>query len=391
MTEGRDDRMKFLHTGDLHIGKTVNDFSMIEDQKQILRQIAETAKTEQADAIVIAGDIYDRAIPPSEAVVLFDDFLTDMVKAGITVLMVSGNHDSPERVGFAEGILKKQGIHIAGVYKEELKEVTLQDAYGEVTFVLMPFVKPATVGAKNSGEAVEKMLQQSKEPQQPMQQSENNKRTVLVTHYFVTNKGKEPELSEGETTVHVGGLDNVEASLFEDFDYVALGHIHKPQQIGEREVYYAGAPLAYSFSEAGGVKAVNLVELEEKGKISVKKIPLKPLHEMRRIRGRIEELMKPEIAEAADREDYIQAELTNEEELIDPIGTLRTVYPNIMQIVLTKNELKENDAYVSRLKEKRKSIVELFEGFYEMIREEKPDEERMRVIREAAEEAEEEK
>lgn len=401
--------MKFLHTGDLHIGKVVNDFSMLEDQGYILKQIRELAVREKADALVIAGDIYDRAIPPADAVVLLDDFLTDMVKTGIPVLMVSGNHDSPERVGFAGAILEGQGLHIAGIYEDRLKEVTLKDKYGKVTFVLMPYVKPAAAGAKNCGEAVEKMLygQEAAKCMRCAEAAENVEHTetvksagsagnrkcgadrrVLVTHYFVTDHGREPELSEGETTIHVGGLDNVEASLFDGFDYVALGHIHKPQRIGQGQVYYAGAPLAYSFSETGQEKYVNLVELGEKGEAKVKKLQLQPLHGIRRIKGRLEELMQPDIVEAADNQDYIQAELTNEEELIDPIGTLRTVYPNIMQIVLTKNEKKDQAGYVSRLQEKRKSIPELFEGFYQMIREEAPDEERKKIIEETAKQAE---
>ena len=372
--------MKFLHTGDLHIGKMVNDFSMLEDQRYILKQICEMACREKVDALVLAGDIYDRAIPPAEAVVVLNDFLNAMTEAGIPVLMISGNHDSPERVGFADAILEKQGIHISGVYRETLKQVTLQDAYGEVTFVLMPFVKPAVVEAKSSAEAVTKMLSS-------LETCTADKRCVLITHYFVTDHGREPELSDAETTIHVGGLDHVEASLFEDFDYVALGHIHKPQRIGTGQVYYAGASLAYSFSEAGQTKYVNLVELREKGQVSVERMPLKPLHEMRKIKGQIEELIKPEIVKAADCRDYIQAQLTNEEELIDPIGTLRSVYPNMMQIVLTKNERKAGPEYVSRMEEKRKSIPELFKSFYEMIRAEEPDEERMALIEAAAKEA----
>lgn len=372
--------MKLLHTGDLHIGKTVNGFSMMEDQRHILRQIYEISCGEKADALILAGDIYDRAIPPAEAVVLLDQFLTDMAAAGIPVFLISGNHDSPERLGFAGKLLEDKGIHIAGIYENGLKEVKVADHYGEVTFVLMPFVRPAAVGAKSSGEAVGHMLSK---------RVKGKGRSVLITHYFVTDMGREPELSDGETTVHVGGLDNVEASLFDGFDYVALGHIHKPQRIGQREIYYAGAPLAYSFSEAGQEKSVNLVELKRKGEMAVRRIPLKPLHEMRRIRGRLEELMRPEIVAAGDADDYIRAELTDEEELVDPIGTLRSVYPNIMQIVLMKNEEKENMVYTTRLQERRKSIPELFQDFYEMIRGEKPDEERMEAVRAAAEKAEE--
>ena len=392
--------MKFVHTGDLHIGKIVNGFSMIEDQRYILKQVYEISRREKADALVLAGDIYDRAIPPADAVVLFNDFLTDMVRTGIPVLMISGNHDSPERLGFADAILEEEGIYIAGVYKEELKKVEIADTYGNVSFVLMPFVKPASVGAKTSGEAVGNMLSMEKGRKEDnidkddMDKDNKNKegedgiRRVLVTHYFVTDQGREPELSDGETTIHVGGLDNVEASLFDGFDYVALGHIHKPQKIGEREVYYAGAPLAYSFSEAGQEKGINLVEMGKKGEVTMRRIPLKPLHEMRRIRGKLQELMQPEVVEAAQAEDYIRAELTDEEELIDPIGTLRSVYPNVMQILLTKNERKENMDYISRPEEKKKSIPQLFLGFYEMIRGEKPDEGRMKVVEEAAKEAE---
>lgn len=371
--------MRFLHTGDLHIGKVVNDFSMIQDQRYILQQITDIAKREKADGLIIAGDIYDRAIPPAEAVLLFNDFLTDMVREEIPVLMVSGNHDSPERVGFAGEILKGQGVYIAGMYEQELMKVTLDDKHGKVTFVLMPFVKPAAVGAGSSSEAVEKMLKDVEK---------SGERNVLVTHYFVTDNGREPELSDGETTINVGGLDNVEASLFDGFNYTALGHIHRPQKIGKGEVYYGGAPLAYSFSETGQVKYVNIVDLDKEGKAVVRQEALKPLHEMRRIKGRLEELMRPEIVAAADCNDYIQAEITNEEELIDPIGTLRTVYPNIMQIVLAKNEQRMEPEYISRLEEKRKSIPQLFKSFYELVREECPDEERMKVIREAAAEAE---
>lgn len=375
--------MRFLHTGDLHIGKSVNEFSMIEDQRYILKQITELAEKEGAEAVVIAGDVYDRAIPPAEAVTLLDEFLLGLQRLNIKVIFISGNHDSPERIGFAEELLQESGIYIAGVYKEGLKEVTLTDGEGRVTFVLMPFVKPAVVGAKTSGEAAAFMLEQWRSSHH----ADKEERLVLVTHYFVTNDGKEPELSDGETTVNVGGLDNVELSVLEGFDYVALGHIHRPQQIGSGQVYYAGAPLGYSFSEAGQKKYVNLVELSA-SEVSVSRLPLSPLHQMRRIRGKLEMLITDEVAEAADRFDYIQATLTNEEELIDPIGTLRSVYPNIMQIMLAKNEAGDQGGYTAGAEEKRKSIPEFFEEFYLLVRGEEPDEERKAVIAEAAKEAE---
>lgn len=387
--------MKFLHTADLHIGKRIFELSLIEDQKHILSQICEIAQKEKVDAVLIAGDVYDRAVPSTEAVELLDDFLTRLQAAGIPVIMISGNHDSPERVSFADAILEKQGIYIAGSYQEELKTVTLEDEFGPVTFVCMPFVKPAVVGAAGSmegesvrlttgAEAVEYMLSRT-----PMTLS-LHQRYVLLTHYFVVgDNGEVPELSDSETDVNVGGLDSVSASCFSNFCYVALGHIHKPQHIGSGEIYYSGAPLKYSFSEARGDKSVNVVELGERGQVTVRKEVLKPLHEMRCIKGRLADLMSPEVIAqiGCGKEDYIQATLTDRAELIDPIGTLRSVYPNVLQILLEKNMVaEENDAvYESKLISTRKGTTELFAEFYEMLKGEALDEKRKAVVEEIAE------
>ena len=393
--------MKFLHTADLHIGKKIFELSLIEDQKYILKQIQDIAVEEQVNAVVIAGDVYDRAVPSTEAVSLLDDFLTGLQEKGIPVIMISGNHDSPERVAFADAILEKQGLYIAGNYQQPLKTVVLEDEYGPVHFVCMPFVKPAVVGAANSAEAVEHMLSAL-----PMTLS-MRQRYVLVTHYFVTGEnGETPELSDSETDVNVGGLDNVPASYFVNFCYVALGHIHKPQHIGERHVYYSGSPLKYSFSEAKGEKYVNIVELNESGVESVSGRVLKPLREMRCIKGKLNDLMSPEavaensVASHRDEEgrnastgleDYLQVTLTDREELIDPIGTLRSVYPNVLQLLLEKNlSLEGNEAvYESRLRGARKSTAELFGEFYEMLKGEPLDERRREVVQEVAEEVEE--
>ena len=295
--------MKLLHTADLHIGKKIFELSLIEDQKYILNQIYDIACREQVDAVLIAGDVYDRAVPSTEAVELLDDFLTRFQMAEIPVIMISGNHDSPERVSFANAILEKQGLYIAGSYQEPLKTVVLEDAYGPVHFVCMPFVKPAVVGGTSSAEAVEMMLSKL-----PMTLS-MNQRYVLLTHYFVTGEnGESPELSDSETDVNVGGLDSVPASYFSNFCYVALGHIHKPQHIGKSEVYYSGSPLKYSFSEARGDKSVNIVELGERGQVNVRREKLTPLREMRCIKGKLAELMSPEVvAQVGDGlEDYIR-------------------------------------------------------------------------------------
>lgn len=378
--------MKFLHTADLHIGKKIFEMSLIEDQKYILSQIYDIARKEEVDAVLIAGDVYDRAVPSTEAVALLDDFLTRLQQVGIPVIMISGNHDSPERVSFADAILEKQGIYIAGNYQESLKTVTLEDSYGPVTFVCMPFVKPAVTGGSSSAEAVEHMLSQL-----PMTLS-LNQRYVLLAHYFVTGEnGEVPELSDSETDVNVGGLDSVPVSLFANFCYVALGHIHKPQHIGKGNVYYSGAPLKYSFSEAKGDKVVNIVELGEPGNINIRKQILKPLREMRCIKGRLSDLMRAEVVEQVGdgRNDYIQATLTDTEELIDPIGTLRSVYPNVLQILLEKNlkAMEISTEYESRIQGVQKSTAELFAEFYEMLKGEPLDERRRLVVEEIAEEA----
>lgn len=378
--------MKLLHTADLHIGKKVHELSMIEDQKYILNQIYEIAVKEQVDALLIAGDIYDRAVPPTEAVALLDDFLTRFIEAEIPVIMISGNHDSPERVAFADRILEKKGLYIAGNYCRPLKTVTLEDEYGPVTFVCMPFVKPAVTGNTTSEQAVTQMLSEL-----PMSM-DGNHRHVLITHFFVTGEqGETPELSDSESDVNVGGLDNVSAGLFKAFDYVAMGHIHRPQHIGQGNVYYAGAPLKYSFSEALNEKSVNLVELGEQGTVRVRKIPLKPLREMRCVKGTLQNLMDKELlAELGEaKEDYIQATLTDTEELIDPIGTLRSVYPNVLQILLEKNQVSENIEYESRIHSVKKSTAQLFGEFYEMLKGEPLDEKRLAVVEEVALEAEE--
>lgn len=378
--------MNFLHIADLHIGKVVNDFSMLEDQKFILEQIAGMAEANQVRLVVIAGDVYDRAIPPAEAVTLFDDFLTKLAQAGIQVAMISGNHDSPERLCFGESLLSRQGVHIAGMQKESLKRVVFKEPEGETEFVLMPFLKPAQVGMKTSSEAVEMLLCRYWEEEKAKKQNQKNR--ILVTHFFVTDAGREPELSESETTVHVGGLDNVDAALFKGFDYVALGHIHKPQQIGGHPIWYAGSPLKYSFGEVNQTKNALLVTLDKEGLKEVKGLPLRPLREMRKIKGTLKELLEEDFKGAEDWQDYIQAVLTDKGELIDPIGTLRGRYPNIMQIVREetgKGSVSEETSQ-SRALIKQRNPLALFEAFYQEVREQELSEEGKKVIREIVQE-----
>lgn len=368
--------MKFLHTGDLHLGKTLHEFSLIEDQRMILNQMISLAVREQVDAVVLAGDIYDRSIPPAEAVLLLDDFLTGLTGKGIPVMIVAGNHDSGDRLLFAARLLEKQGITIAGDPLEP-KQVNFHDEYGDVRFTLLPFLKPAVFGERTASAAAASALAL-------MGGEKPELREVCVTHLFVTDGERPPELSDSESFVSVGGLDSVEAGILENFDYVALGHIHKAQQIGSRPIYYSGSPLAYSFSEAGKQKTVNLVTLREKGNCLVVKAPLYPLHEMRRIRGALWDLVKDEVTSIADSADYLEVTLTDEEELVDPIGVLREAYPNVMQLIMAKYEPQKEGGGPEEMLRSRQSVSpeDFFHEFYEYVTGREMTEDRKRVIAE---------
>lgn len=379
--------MKFLHTGDLHIGKRIYETDLNRDQKNMLEQIFLIAEEEKVDAVLIAGDVYDRSVPATEAVGLLDDFLTGFARIGMPVVMISGNHDSAERVSFADKILEKQGLYIAGSYEEKLRRVEFEDPYGTVCVVCMPFIKPAQAGGRNCTEAVANILEKEQID------FADGKRYVLLAHYFVTGEnGQMPELANSESGVDVGGIDNVPADLLQGFSYVALGHIHKSQHVGNGPIYYAGAPMKYDFSEANTTKTVNIVSLAGDGSIQIKKRQIFPYHDMRCIKGRLQDLMQEQIVQADGTSslDYIQATLTDREELIDPIGTLRSVYPNTLQILIEKNYSAEEENYESRLQGKLKNIQELFGDFYEMLTGEPLEDKQRMLVEEVAKLAEEE-
>ena len=375
--------MRILHTGDLHIGKTVNNFNMLEDQKYVLTQMVEYVREKKAQVFIIAGDVYDRAIPTAEAVSVFDEFIEKLHETGVIILCISGNHDSPERLSFAQEILEKKGVHFAGVYRGECKQVRIMDESGPVVFTLMPFVKPALISENTSDMAVRHMLTDTVQ--------DENLRRVLVTHYFVTNAGVQPELSDSETHVLVGGLDNVDCSLFAGFHYTALGHIHKPQRMDKDNplhgpVVYAGSPLAYSFSECGQQKGIVYIELDADGEARIENLPLTPLHKMRKLKGDLTNLVDPMVVGMEPCEDCLQITLTDDEELIDPIGTLRRVYPNVMQLLFEKREKEVVGEVMSQNDIEDKPIAELFADFYELLRGQRPDEAREKVIKEVIEE-----
>ena len=358
--------MKILHTADLHIGKIVNEFSMIEDQRHILKQIIEIAVEKKVEVVIVAGDIYDRAIPSVEGVELLDEFYTQLLQYGIRVLAISGNHDSPERISFASKILREQGLHICGDYQGRLKKIVLEDEYGEVIFHFFPFIKTATASVYLEKKAVtvqqmaEEILEKDKE------ELDLEKRNVCISHYFVLHGNeKAEEILEREESV--GGIDGIEASLFEDYDYVALGHIHGDSYMGRETIAYSGSPLKYSFSEVNQKKSVRIIELKEKGNIEIERCFLKPLHDMRVIRGELKELMKPEVVQAADASDYICAMLTDKDDLLNPMDTIRSVYPNTMQVIVEKYQKEYLPEELTVLDTREKDLFTNYQDFFELV------------------------
>jgi len=322
--------MKFLHLSDLHIGKVVNRYPMLAEQRHVFEQVIGYVKTEKPAAVVIAGDVYDRAIPGVEAVRLFDDFLTDLAKEDVTVMIVSGNHDSPERMDYASRLLSDRKLFLCGSFDGRLGKLVMADEYGDVNFWLLPFVKPLSVRGFFGGNNIETydaaiaaILETA--------DIDYESRNVLVSHQYYTRAGVVPLRSESELNP-VGGLDAIDSGLIERFDYAALGHLHGAQSVGVARVRYAGSPIKYSFSEWRQEKSASLVTLGEKGSLDLVALPLAPIHDMREIKGEIDRLMSDEVSSLADKEDYLRVILTDEEEIIDPMGKLRSVYPNIMSL-----------------------------------------------------------
>lgn len=359
--------MKLFHLSDLHIGKRVNEFSMLEDQKYILRQILKAAKEYQPDGIILAGDIYDKPVPAAEAVQVFDDFLTSLSEMKLPVFMISGNHDSAERVSYGGRLMKKSGIYVAPVYEGKTEKVELKDDYGKVCIHLLPFIKPAAVRHAFEGGEYEKEAETVCDYQNAVKMAvshmeiEEGARNVLVVHQFVTGAMR----CESEE-VSVGGLDNVDASVFDDFDYVALGHIHSPQAVGREQVRYCGTPLKYSFSEAGQEKSITVVELKEKGNTQITFIPLQPLRDMRKIRGSYMEVTARSFYENDSCDDYLHVTLTDEEDILDGLQKLRVIYPNIMQLEYDNRRTRENMELTAAQEVEKKSEMELFMEFYEL-------------------------
>ncbi len=353
--------MKLIHLSDLHLGKNVNGYSMIEDQKYILTEILRILEEEQPDGVLIAGDVYDKSIPSAEAVELFDDFLVKLSKRHLETFIISGNHDSAERLAFGNRLMDASGIHLSPAYDGTVTPFIRSDEFGETAVYCLPFIKPAYVRRFYPDAEIASYTDAVKEAIAHMD-IDPYRRNVLITHQFVTGAVR----SDSEE-ISVGGTDNVDASVFEPFDYVALGHIHGPQNIVENRIRYCGTPLKYSFSEANHHKSVSVVELKEKGNVTVRTIPLAPKHDMKEIRGTYEELTRKDYYDNTSyRTDYMHITLTDEEDIPDAVSKLKVIYTNLMKLDYDNRRTRTQASAERPADVERKSPLELFEDLYVM-------------------------
>ena len=351
--------MKFMHLSDLHIGKRVNEYSMMDDQKYILSQIVRLLDEEKPDAVLIAGDIYDKSIPGADAIMLFDRFLTQVSERKVPVFLISGNHDSQERLAFGRDILSHSHIYISEVFRGKIEKITKEDEYGPIHFYLIPYLKPAVV-KHYMPEADITDYQSAMEAVIGSLEIEYRERNVFLVHQFLTGALR----SESEE-VSVGGLDDISAEIFEGIDYVALGHIHKPQSVLRETIRYCGTPLKYSFSEAGHDKSVTFVTMKEKGNVEITQRRLKPLRDMRKIRGTYLELTDKANYENTEVEDYLAITLTDDEDIPEVMRKLSAIYPNIMKLEYDNRRTQASGIDYLPQEAYDKKPLELFEEFYE--------------------------
>ncbi len=387
--------MKIIHTSDWHIGKIVNEFSMLEDQKYILDELIKLVDKERPDVLIIAGDMYDRSIPPVDGVELLNDILSKLVmEKGIKVLAISGNHDSGERICFASNILEKQGLYIVGRDEELYRKIEIDDEYGKVNFYLIPYKDPSVIKKlldnseiKNHNDAMKAVVEKINK------NIDKNERNILVAHGYVTmyrEEAKESdedkyeaanlEVSESERPLSIGGTDLIDCNIFNDFDYVALGHLHGRQKIGRDEVRYSGSLLKYSFSEVNQKKGVTIFYIDKNKNVTLDLRELKPLRDLRIIKGNIDELIEIGRDVVDGKEDYIQAILLDEGELINPIEKLRAVYPNVMLISREKKRKYDENNTSAKKGYKSKSEKDLFEEFYNALSDGEFTEEKSKII-----------
>ena len=354
--------MKLIHLSDLHLGKRVNEFSMLEDQEYILTKIINIIDEQKPDGVIIAGDVYDKSVPSAEAVELFDDFLVRLAKRNLKVFVISGNHDSAERIAFGGRLMDKSGIYMSPVFDGKVEPITLKDDFGDVNIYMLPFIKPSNVRRFYPENEIITYSDAVKTVINSMEIDET-KRNILITHQFVTGAVR----SESED-ISVGGTDNVDASVFECFDYVALGHIHRSQKCGGGEyIRYSGTPLKYSFSEANDKKTVTVVEMNDKGNITLDFVPLVPKRDMVEIKGTYDELtLKSFYENTTYQDDYIHITLTDEEDIPDVLTKLRVIYKNIMKLDYDNKRTRTMNEISGAGDVKEKTPFEHFSEFYEL-------------------------
>lgn len=360
--------MRFIHLADLHIGKRVNEFSMMEDQRYILEQVLQLADWQMADkkgldGVLIAGDVYDKPVPAAEAVQLLDWFLTQLVERKLPVYMVSGNHDSGERLAFGAQILQTSKVYVESVFDGTLHSVTLKDQYGTLHIYMLPFLKPIHVRRALFRQEPDSIVTYQDAVAAVLENTpiDKNDRNILIAHQMVTG-AKRCDSEE----VFIGGLDNIDAEIFDDFDYVALGHLHGPQKAGRAQVRYAGTLLKYSFSECTHQKSVTILDMKEKGNVSIETIPVKPLRDMRQVEGTYEQLMSRDFYKDSNTEDYLKVILKDEEEITDALGKLRVIYPNIMKLQYDNARTRLMQHVEDADWKDNKQPKEYFEEFYEV-------------------------
>lgn len=355
--------MKIIHTADWHIGKIVNQVYMTEDQEYILNEFVKLVSIEKPDVIVISGDLYDRAVPPVEAVNLLDRVFTKiLIDLHVPIIAIAGNHDSADRIDFANSILKKNGLYIYGKLDYIMNPIRIKDEYGYVNFYAVPYADPAEVRAFKEDENIHNHNDAMKSIVASIEKNmDKNLRNVIVAHGFVLG-GKS---SDSERPLSIGGTEYIDSDIFKNFNYVALGHLHGPQKIGSNRIRYAGSLLKYSFSEARQKKSVSIVNLDENGYVHIVKKALKPRRDMRVLTGKLKDILDPEVYSKENTDDYICVNLTDEGELIEPMSKLRAVYPNILKLtrISKKNIVKDNELYIKKIYEK-KDIFKLFQEFY---------------------------
>lgn len=378
--------MKFLHLGDLHIGKSLGEFSLIEDQKFILDQILDAAKKHSVDGVLIAGDVYDKSIPSEDAVSLFDYFIRQLADRKIKTFVISGNHDSDERLNFGSSLFEKNGLYISAKYEGTLYKQELEDEYGIINVYLLPFVKASQVRyffpeeeIDSYDRAVRTVLDHTK--------INKKERNILVAHQFVAGKGEDPVMggSESQAVQNVGLVEKIGADCFRDFDYVALGHIHSPQKVGREEVRYSGSPLKYSLSEVTNDKSFPIVTLGKKGDVSIELVKFEPLRDLRHLKGRMEQLLDKKNIKSPD--DFIYATLTDEEIINDAMGIFQHYYPNTIKIDYDNSHTRQIEQVdITRITED-KSFAELISDFYRFVYGCEISEEEMDIMNEIAGEA----